>query len=78
VIVHHNKPDPEEPWPYIDRVIYDEDYPNEKAMLDAISKLRQDLRAANPPPEYTVVTGSGPESDDPGYGAFVVWLLRDD
>jgi hypothetical protein len=76
VIVHHNKPVPEEPWPFIDRVIYDEGYPNDKAMLDAVSKLRKDLRATYPPPEYTVVTGSGPESDHPDYYSFVGWLLR--
>lgn len=78
VIVHHNKPSPGEPWPFIDRVIYNEDYPNKKAMLEAVSKLREDLRATFPPPEYTVVTGRGPESDHSGYDAFVVWLLRDD
>ena len=76
VIVHHSKPSPGEPSPFIDRVIYDEDYPNKKAMLDAASKLEEDFRAAYPAPEYRVVTGKGPESDHPGYDAFVNWLLK--
>ena len=78
VIVHHHKPSSEEPWPLVDRIIRNEDYPDKAAMLDAVFKLRRDLKATYPPPEYKVVTGAGPEPEHPGYQAFVVWLLRDD
>jgi hypothetical protein len=78
VIVNHNKAKPEDPFPLVDRIFRKEDYPGRKQMLAAVSTAREDLKAKYPPPDYTVVSGRGPEPDSPAFGSFVVWLLRDE
>lgn len=78
VIVYHKKQRPEDPWLLADRTIRDEDYPDRDSLLQAVSQTERDLRADYPPPDYTVVSGIGPESGSPEFASFVIWLLRED
>lgn len=78
VLVDHHHPSPNEPWPLVDRVFRDGDYRSAESLVEAVNQAEQDLRARYPAPDYTVVSGKGPESTSAEFPSFVVWLLRDE
>jgi hypothetical protein len=78
VLVDHQKPSPDELWPLVDRVFRADDYPDSESLVEAVNQVEQDLRARYPAPDYTVVSGKGPESTSAEFHAFVLWLLRDE
>lgn len=78
VLVHHQNPSPDEPWPLVDRVFRADDYRGTESLVEAVTQAQQDLRASYPPPDYRVVSGIGPESTSEEFPAFVAWLLRDE
>ena len=77
VIAYHLKQKKEDPWLAEDRVFRDAEFASEQAMLDAISSTRSELARRYPRPDYTILSGSGPESTSPDFPSFVTWLLRD-
>ena len=78
VIVYHQKRRPGDPLVLIDRVFLDEDYPDPDERIRAVTAVENDLRQKYPAPDYTVVSGIGPDSETAEFGAFVSWLLRDE
>ncbi len=71
VIVYRHKRKNEYPWLLADQVFRQEDYPNSDNLLEAVSGAVSDLFSAYPPPDYTVRSGIGPDSSQPGFESFV-------
>jgi hypothetical protein len=59
------------------QVFREENFPDTDAFLNAVSEAKATLQRRYPDPDFTVVSGAGPEKDSEGFSSFAVWLLRD-